>query len=72
MEHPTEDVLLRFILGGTSRQENRQVVRHLLSRCPHCAAALRTLSRQPPLGPPPDPTAYQEALDRFAAKLLHS
>jgi hypothetical protein len=65
MEHPPEDVLLRFILGAASRQENRQVVRHLLARCPSCASALRTLKRKPP----PDPDAYDQALVRLAAKL---
>lgn len=69
MDHPTDNVLLRFLLGEPSRQESRQVVRHLLSRCPDCAAALKTLSQQPPLGPPPSPIDYQEALDRFAARL---
>jgi len=70
MENPTEDVLLRFVLGATDRQENRQVVRHLLARCPTCAAALRSIRREPPLCPPPDPGAYDQAFDRVAAMLL--
>ncbi len=65
MEHPADDVLLRFVLGATSRQENRQVVRHLLSRCPACAVTLRSLWQEPPIGPPPDPGAYDEAFDRL-------
>lgn len=64
MEHPAEDVLLRFFLGTTSRQENRQIVKHLLARCPVCAAALRSVKPGPV-----DPSAYDEALDRFAVKL---
>ncbi|HYU35522.1 MAG TPA: hypothetical protein VEW48_25490 [Thermoanaerobaculia bacterium] len=70
MEHPTEEVLLRFVLGATGREENGQVVRHLLARCPTCAAALRRNLREPPLDPPPDPGAYDEALDRLTAMLL--
>src|SRR5262245_59470503 len=63
MEHPADDVLLRFLLGAASRQENRAVVTHLLARCPRCAAALRQMKL-----PPVDPAAYDEALDRFAAE----
>lgn len=66
MEHPADDVLLRFILGATDRQENRQVVRHLLSRCPSCAAKLRRMWKEPPLDPPLGPDAYDAALDRTA------
>ncbi len=62
MEHPAEDALLRFLVGASSRQENRQIVRHLLSRCPTCAQALRRLRPDPPV----DPGAYDQALDRLA------
>jgi anti-sigma factor RsiW len=66
MEHPSPDLLLRFLLGTTSRPENRQVVRHLLARCPTCAATLRQLRREPPLSPPPSPEGYDPAFDRAA------
>ncbi len=69
MEHPADDVLLRFLLGATDRQENRQVVRHLLARCPRCAAALRRMRKEPTLDPPLSPDAYDAALDRAAARL---
>lgn len=69
MEHPTPDVLLRFLLGAASRPESRQVVRHLLARCSSCAAALRELRSEPPLGPPPGPEVYDPAFDRAAAFL---
>jgi len=69
MEHPGDDVLLRFLLGATSRLENRQVVRHLLTQCPSCAAALRKMRKEPPLAPPLSPDAYDAALDRVAARL---
>ena len=69
MEHPPEHVLLRFTLGATSRQENRQVVRHLLARCPACAAALRKMWTEPPADPPIPPDAYDQALDRVEEQL---
>ena len=69
MEHPPEEVLLRFVLGATSGEENHQVVRHLLARCPSCAAALRKMLAEPPLDPPLAPEAYDAALDRVAARL---
>jgi hypothetical protein len=65
MEHPEDDVLFRFLQGAASRQENRLIVRHLLSRCPRCAKRLRTMRPEPPL----EPGAYDPALDRFAARL---
>jgi hypothetical protein len=64
MEHLPEDLLLRFVLERTSRQENQQIVRHLLASCPTCAAALRKIWKEPPR-PPIDPAAYDPALDRF-------
>jgi len=63
MEHPTAEILLRFSLATASRQESRQVVRHLLARCPACAAVLKGL-----LAPPVDPGVYDQALDRLAAR----
>lgn len=66
MQHPAEDVLRRFSDGTASRSENREVVRHLLSRCPTCAAAVRSLFRaEDPL----DPSAYDPALSRLVASL---
>lgn len=65
MDHPAEDVLLRFLLGAASRQENRQIVRHLLARCPSCAAALRRMKPDGPIEPPVDPAEYDQALDRI-------
>src|SRR5262245_58258465 len=35
-EHPSPEMLERFMRGEVSRQENRAVVRHLLTRCPQC------------------------------------
>jgi hypothetical protein len=64
-EHPSNEALLRFVLGATSRLENRTIVRHLLARCPACAAVLKRLKPEPP-GEPAD---YDEALDRLAVWL---
>lgn len=69
MEHPAQETLLRFLLGATTRQENREIVRHLLARCPACAAALRAMNPVPPLDPPPSPAAYDETFDRLAKRL---
>lgn len=68
MEHPGDDALLRFLLGKTSRDENRQIVRHLLTRCPVCAAALEKMWKEPP-GQPISPAKYDPALDRFEVQL---
>jgi hypothetical protein len=64
MEHPTRADLLRFLLGTTSRQENRLIVRHLLANCPACTAALSQMWKEPIA-----PTAYDQALDRFQEQL---
>jgi hypothetical protein len=63
--HPSDDDLLRFVLGTTSRPENRTIVRHLLARCPACAAVLKRVKPEPPV----EPADYNEALDRLAARL---
>jgi len=42
-EHPTPDLLLRFLLGETSKSETRAIVRHLLAGCPACASVLRPI-----------------------------
>lgn len=65
MEHPTEEALCRFLFAVTTPQENHQIVKHLLTRCPSCAEALRKLQEPPP------PGAYDRALDRFAAELRY-
>jgi len=41
MDHPRPTVLRRFLEGTTSKQENRDVVRHLLRRCGACSRTLR-------------------------------
>lgn len=41
--HPAPARLGSFIRGELSREENRALVRHLLTGCPDCAAVLRPL-----------------------------
>jgi len=60
MDHPPIDVLSRFVWRTASREENRRVVRHLLTLCPECAAAVRSIRPEPV-----DPAEYDAALDRF-------
>jgi len=40
-EHPPPDLLLRFLREETSREERREVIRHLLTGCPACVAVTR-------------------------------
>ena len=44
-EHPQPDVLERFMSGELSREENRTVVRHLLTGCPQCKYITNRLHR---------------------------
>jgi hypothetical protein len=63
LDHPPDELLARFLRCGTTNEENQLVVRHLLTRCPACAARLQHLE------PKPAPAiAYDEALERFVAK----
>jgi len=39
-DHPTERTLRRFVLGTTSRAENRAIVVHLLRRCGRCSRVI--------------------------------
>lgn len=41
--HPAPARLGSFLRGELSREENRALVRHLLTDCPDCAAVLRSL-----------------------------
>lgn len=68
MVHPGDDALLRFLLGKSSRDENRQIVRHLLTLYPVCTAALEKMWKEPP-DQPISPAEYDPALDRFEKQL---
>jgi hypothetical protein len=65
LEHPSADLLARFLGCRATATENRQVVRHLLTRCPECAAQLQQLKLTPRRFPD---QAYDEAYDRFMVK----
>jgi hypothetical protein len=64
MDHPSTETLSRFLWGRASREENRMVVRHLLTLCPDCAAALRAMKPEPV-----DPAAHDAALARFEERV---
>lgn len=67
MEHPSEEILQRFVAGTASRDESRSVVAHLLKGCALCARKIRSLM---------EPTAmrrredYDAALERFDRRLI--
>jgi hypothetical protein len=66
MDHPSEDILQRFVSGTASREESRTVVKHLVRGCPACARKLRDLM-EPKAVPR---TAYEDPLDRFDQGLI--
>jgi hypothetical protein len=43
--HPSVEALSRFARGEASREESRQVVAHLLGRCPACGRVVSGLAR---------------------------
>jgi hypothetical protein len=61
VDHPiSRDGLERFAAGAATRDESRQIARHLLKGCATCASTLRELDhRKEPL------EAYDRALDSF-------
>lgn len=60
MRHLSKELIDRFFALSASREENRQLVRHILSGCPACTALLRSW-----LQPAIDPEEYERLLDRF-------
>lgn len=42
-EHPKSEALQQFMRGHLSREERREIVRHLLGGCAHCVALTRSL-----------------------------
>jgi hypothetical protein len=45
-DHPPEKMLRRFVLGTTSRAENRAIVAHLLLQCGRCSRVLAESSAE--------------------------
>jgi anti-sigma factor RsiW len=66
MDHPSEDILQRFVSGTASREESRIVVKHLVKGCPACARKIRELMA-PKAVPGP---AYEDPLARFDQGLI--
>ena len=68
MEHPSEDILQRFVSGTASREESRIVVKHLVKGCPACARKIRDLM-EPKAVPGP---SYEDPLARFDQGLMEA
>ena len=66
MDHPSEDILRRFVTGTASREESRTVVKHLVKGCPACARKIRELM-EPKAVPG---SAYEDSLTRFDQGLI--
>ena len=61
MDHPSEETLKRFAAGTASREENRNVIAHLLKGCAACAQRLKALMEPASVAG----VSYDAALDRF-------
>lgn len=78
-EHPSSEVLERFLRGGLEAAERRQVVEHLLGGCGECARGMAPLAavvlhpdRAPLVGGPELEESYHGAVEKaFAAVRLH-
>jgi anti-sigma factor RsiW len=45
-EHLSDGLLIGFLEGTTLSEENRRIVRHLLTQCPVCAARCADILRE--------------------------
>jgi hypothetical protein len=45
-DHFSREVLTRFLESALPREENRDLVRHLLGRCPGCSRLLQEVARE--------------------------
>ena len=61
MDHPSEETLKRFAAGTASREENRNVIAHLLKGCAACTQRLKALMEPASVAG----VSYDAALDRF-------
>jgi len=68
MDHPSEDILQRFVSGTASREESRIVVKHLVKGCPACARKIRDLM-EPKAVPG---SSYEDSLNRFDQGLIEA
>lgn len=67
-EHIGEELLGRFLRAETTREEARQVLRHLLSQCPECLALSSRLTAE--LGLYSKTTSWEEAYEEIFARTL--
>lgn len=78
-EHPSQEVLERFLRGELDAAGQRPVVLHLLGGCPECIQGMAPLApavlqpeRDPLVGGPELEESYHDAIDRaFAAVRFH-
>ena len=68
MEHPSEEILKRFVAGTSSRDESRSVVAHLLKGCAPCARKIRILMEPAKVRR----SGYDSALERFDQELVET
>jgi hypothetical protein len=61
VEHPSNEVLMRFANGKASRKESRGVVAHLLKSCRSCQEKIKAFLEPHPVAR----GAHEEVLDRF-------
>ncbi|MFL6232192.1 MAG: hypothetical protein ACJ76N_03590, partial [Thermoanaerobaculia bacterium] len=67
-EHIEEELLGRFLRAEVSREEAREVLRHLLSRCPECLALSSRMTAE--LGLYSKTTTWEEAYEEVFAEAL--
>ena len=55
--HVVDKQLERFLRAEATRQENREIVRHLLAECPLCRETVQGAARRHGFKPPAPPEA---------------
>jgi hypothetical protein len=68
VDHPSEETLKRFAAGTASREENRNVVAHLLKECATCTQRLKTLMEPASVAG----ISYEAALDRLDRGMIEA
>jgi hypothetical protein len=63
MPHPSPETLVRFARGIATPGEGREVVIHLLRRCPICSAIISAM-----VGPLLDPDIYEPVFEKASAR----
>lgn len=55
--HVRRDQMERFLRAESSRQENREIIRHLLAECELCRETVRDAARRQGFSVPAEPVA---------------